>query len=152
MIAWNSSKTKELNSSGKQSGLRCFSGMSIANQLFSVLIRLRLGLLVADVCVHFKISESMYCRLFTTWICFLSKELRLLFPFPTHQQVDNWMPRSFQKHIPNTRIIIDCECQQPSGLMVMDHLSAVEDRDVEERPSEEAENESLPPRKKKKVH
>ena len=120
MIAWNSSKTKELNSSGKQSGLRCFSGMSIANQLFSVLIRLRLGLLVADVCVRFKISESMYCRLFTTWICFLSKELRLLFPFPTRQQVDNWMPRSFKKHFPNTRIIIDCyeiECQRPSGLV-----------------------------------
>ena len=95
--------------------------MSIANQLFSVLIRLRLiGLLVADVCVHFKISESMYCRLFTTWIYFLSKELCLLFPFPTRQQVDNWMPRSFKKHFPNTRIIIDCyeiECQQPSGLV-----------------------------------
>ena len=36
--------------------------------------------------------------------------------------------------------------------MVMDHLSAVEDRDVEERPSEEAENENLPPRKKSLVH
>ena len=35
--------------------------------------------------------------------------------------------------------------------MVMDHLSAVEDRDVEERPSEEIENESLPPRKKKSL-
>ena len=35
--------------------------------------------------------------------------------------------------------------------MVMDHVSAVEDRDVEERPSEEAENETLPPRKKKKA-
>ena len=120
MIAWNSSKTKELDISGKQSGPRCFSGMSIANQLFSVLIRLRLGLLAADVCVRFKISESMYCRLFTTWICFLSKELRLLFPFPTSQQVDNWMPRSFKKHFPNTRIIIDCyeiECQRPSKLV-----------------------------------
>ena len=30
------------------------------------------------------------------------------------------MPRSFKKHFPNTRIIIDCyeiECQRPSGLM-----------------------------------
>ena len=63
MIAWNSSKTKELNVCGKLSDPRCFSSMSIANQFFSVLIRLRLGLLAADVCIRFKISESMYSRL-----------------------------------------------------------------------------------------
>lgn len=39
---------------------------------------------------------------------------------------------------------------QDVELMIMDHLSAVENRDVEDRPSEEAENESLPPSKKKK--
>lgn len=70
MIAWNSSRTKELNVGGKQSGPRCFSSMSTGNQLFSVLIRLRLGLLAADICIRFKTSENMYCRLFTTWICF----------------------------------------------------------------------------------
>ena len=120
MISWNSSKTKELSSQGKQSGTRCFSSMSIPNQLFAVLIRLRLGLLSADVCFRFKISEGMYSRLFATWTCFLSKELRLLFPFPSREQIDNWMPRSFKKHFPNTRIIIDCyeiECQRPSGLV-----------------------------------
>lgn len=34
---------------------------------------------------------------------------------------DNWMPRSFKKHFPNIRIIIDCyeiECQRPSGLVI----------------------------------
>lgn len=120
MIAWNSSQTKELDLNGKQGGTRCFRGMSVANQLFSVLIRLRLGLLVADVCVRFGISEGTYSRLFTTWICFLSKELKLLFPFPSRKQIDEWMPRSFKKHFPNTRIIIDCyeiECQRPSGLL-----------------------------------
>ena len=120
MIAWSSGQTKELDTKGKQGGSRCFRGMSVANQLFSVLIRLRLGLLVADVCVRFKISEGTYSRLFTTWVCLLAKELKLLFPFPSHKQVDEWMPRSFKKHFPNTRIIIDCyeiECQRPSGLM-----------------------------------
>lgn len=78
MIAWNSSKTKELDSQGKQGGSQCFHGMSVANQLFSVLIYLRLGsLVVVDVCVHFGVSEGTYSRLFTTWICFLSKELKL---------------------------------------------------------------------------
>ena len=120
MISWNSSRTKELSMKGKQSGTRCFSSISIPNQLFSVLIQLRLGLLAADVCFRFKITEGLYSRLFSTWVCFLSKELRLLFPFPSCEQIDNWMPRSFKKHFPNTRIIIDCyeiECQRPSGLM-----------------------------------
>ena len=116
MIGWNSSKTRI----EYQWQTMCSSVFFFANQLFSVLIRLRLGLLAADVCMQFKISESMYCWLFTTWICFLSKELRLLFPFPTCQQVNNWMPRSFKKHFPNTRIIIDCyeiKCQRSSGLV-----------------------------------
>ena len=120
MVVWNSSKTKELNVQGKQGGNHSFHGISLANQLLSVLIPLRLGLVAADVCARFKLSEGTYSRLFTTWICFLSKELRLLFPFPSREQVDEWMPQNFKKHFPNTRIIIDCyeiECQHPSGLM-----------------------------------
>ena len=120
MIAWNSSQTRELDSNGKQGGSRCFHSMSVANQLFSVVIRLWLGLLVADVCVHFGVSKGTYSCLFTTWICFLSKKLKLLFPFPTHRQINERVPRSFKKNFPNTRIIINCyeiECQRPSGLM-----------------------------------
>jgi len=54
--------------------------------------------------------------MFTTWILFLSKELRALFLFPSKQQV---VPKCFN-NFRNTRIIIDCyevECQRPSGLM-----------------------------------
>ena len=73
-----------------------------------------------DVCVQFQISEATYSRLFTIWLTFLSKELRLLFPFPSKQQVLQWMPPLFKKYFPNTCIIIDCyeiEGQRPSGLM-----------------------------------
>ena len=93
--------------------------MSVGNQLFAVLIRLRRGLESLDVCIRFKISETTYSRMFTTWILFLSKELRALFPFPSRQQVVQWMPKCFN-NFRNTRIIIDCyevECQRPSGLM-----------------------------------
>ena len=85
-----------------------------------MLIQLRRGLDALDVCVHFNFSEATYSRLFTTWITFLSKELRLLFPFPTKKQVSEWMPSVFKQHFPSTRIIIDCyevECQRPSSLM-----------------------------------
>lgn len=51
--------------------------MPVANQLFSVVIRLRLDLLVADVCPRFGDVAGTYSRLFTTWVCFLSKEFKL---------------------------------------------------------------------------
>ena len=102
MIAWNGSQTRELDLKGKQGGSRCFHGMSVANQLFCVLARLRLSLSVGDVCVRFRISEGTCSRLFTTWISFLAKELRLLFPFPSRKQIDDWMPRRFKKYFPNT--------------------------------------------------
>ena len=57
--------------------------------------------------------------MFTTWILFLSRELRALFQFPSRKQIVQWMPKSFSK-VRNTRIINDCfeiEYQRPSGLM-----------------------------------
>ena len=120
MTGWNGSKTKDMSIEGSCHGSRCFTDITIGNQLFAVLVRLRLGLLITDVCTRFKISEATYSRMFTTWMCFLTKELRLLFPFPSREQIMQWMPRKFKKYFPNTRIIIDCyeiECQRPSGLM-----------------------------------
>ena len=96
-----------------------FSCLPVAEQLFAVLIKLRRGLESLDVSIRFKISESTYSRMFTTWITFLSKELRLLFPFPSRQQVQQWLPNRF-KNFNNIRVIIDCyeiECQRPSGLL-----------------------------------
>ena len=121
--AWRSSETSTSNAVDglcqRGSSSRCFTSLSVANQLFAVLIRLRRGLDSLDVCIRFKISETTYSRMFTTWILFLSKELRALFPFPSRQQVVQWMPKCFN-NFRNTRIIIDCyevECQHPSGLM-----------------------------------
>ena len=117
MRSWKGSST---NMEEKQHGLQCFSNLSVANQLFSILIRLRLGLLITDVSTRFKIPEATYSHMFTTWICLLSKELHQMFPFPSREQVSQWMPRRFKKHFPNTRVIIDCyeiECQRPSGLV-----------------------------------
>ena len=73
-----------------------------------------------DICRWVGVSESMLSRLFSTWIPFLSKELKLLFPFSSRELINSWMPRTFRSRYPNTRIIIYCfeiQCQRPSGLM-----------------------------------
>ena len=63
---------------------------------------------------------ASYSRLFATFIPFLAAELKLLFPFPSREKLQFWMPCSFRERFPNTRVIIDCfelQCQRPTGLM-----------------------------------
>ena len=49
--------------------------LSVANQLFAVLIQLQQGLESLDVCTRFKISETTYSHMFSIWVLFLSKGL-----------------------------------------------------------------------------
>ena len=70
MRVWKGGSTK---TEQKQQGSQCFSNLSTANQLFAILIRLRLGLLITDVSTRFKIPEPTYNCIFTTWICFNQK-------------------------------------------------------------------------------
>ena len=108
--SWRSGETSTSNTmdGSHQKGSFSLTSLSIANQLFAVLIRLRRGLDSLDVCIYirFKISETTYSRMFTTWILFLLKELRILFPFPSRKQTVQWMPKCFN-NFRNTRVIID---------------------------------------------
>lgn len=81
--------------------------LSLENEFFAVLVRLKLGLLVEDIANRFDISVSLFSKIFNTWIRFLCLELELLFPYPCREKVQSLMPDSFSK-FPNTRIILDC--------------------------------------------
>ena len=78
LISWNGRYTKDNSNMAHHFARAKFSDISIANQLFAVLVRLRLAFPVTDKSVRFEIPESTYSRLFSTCVCFLSKELRLL--------------------------------------------------------------------------
>ena len=91
---WKGASTKEPKDN--MPGVRPWRNLHIADQLFAVLVRLRLGLTGADVATRLCIPESTFCRMFTTWILFLSKELSLLFPWPSREKIDSWMPKSFR--------------------------------------------------------
>lgn len=104
----------------KPRGPKPWQNLSIADQLLAVLVRLRLGVSAYDICVRMSVTEGSFSRMFGTWIAFLARELKLLFPFPSRKQIDDWVPRVFRSRYANTRIIIDCyeiQCQRPSGLM-----------------------------------
>ena len=82
--------------------------MSPEQELFLVLIRLRLGLLVQDIAHRFSISTTQVSRIFKTWIVFLYQRLRALPIWPSRNFVDDNMPGCFKLTYPKTRVIIDC--------------------------------------------
>ena len=88
------------------------------DEIFLVLLRLKVGLFVNDLSDRFDISPSLVSRIFTTWINFLYFELPLLFPFPSQDLIRKQMPKEFHNY-PTTRIVIDCTeifTEKPSSL------------------------------------
>lgn len=92
--------------------------LTLEEEFFSVLLRLRLGLLLEDVADRFSISIGTASSIFSTWIEVMACQLQNVFPWPTRELVRNHTPPQFQKY-QNTRIIIDCTevyIQRPSSL------------------------------------
>ena len=109
MRLWRGPKAEEnrkpdrRGAGGRTGGRR----LDLVDEFFMTLIRLRLGLFSEDIAQRFGISVSYFGKIFNTWVVFLSKELSLLFPFPSPEKVKMHTPRQFSDY-PNTRIIIDC--------------------------------------------
>ena len=82
--------------------------MSPEQELFLVLVRLRLGLLLQDIAHRFNISITQVSRVFKTWIVFLHQRLRALPIWPSRKFIDDNMPSCFKLTYPKTRVIIDC--------------------------------------------
>lgn len=80
--------------------------LSLLDEFFLVLLRLKVGLYVADIADRFNISASHVSKIFTTWINFLYHELPLLFPFPSQAMIRKYMPKQFKEY-QTTRVIID---------------------------------------------
>ena len=82
--------------------------MTAEQELFLVLVRLGLGLLLQDIAHRFNISTSQVSRIFKTWIVFLHQRLHALPIWPSRKFIDDNMPSCFKLNYPKTRVIIDC--------------------------------------------
>ena len=77
MRYWTEAKTDY--TTGRQ---RTSTGsLDLIDQLFAVLIRLRVGLCVSDISERFHISEGTFSKYFKTWICLMAHEIKSLNPF-----------------------------------------------------------------------
>ena len=82
--------------------------LSPENELFLVLVRLRLGLLYNDISVRFNLSLSAVARIVQKWIDIMYQRLSFLIAWPERGVCSQNMPIAFKETYPRCRCIIDC--------------------------------------------
>ena len=77
------------------------------NQLFLVLVKLRLNLRERDIAYRFGVSTSTVSKYFITWICFLYQHLSEIDWKPSPEQVRRTLPQAFREKYSNTYATLD---------------------------------------------
>ncbi|KAG0412455.1 hypothetical protein HPB47_010410 [Ixodes persulcatus] len=81
--------------------------MSSKEQLFLVLVRLRLGLFERDLAYRFKVSVGTVSKLCITWINYILVHLGQQDLWLPRAEVDDAMPPAFKERCPSSRVILD---------------------------------------------
>jgi len=118
MKLWDSRRCGDSEATDVKCGPSC--KLPLLEQFFLTLVRLRLGLFETDLAVRFGLSQSSISRITTTWINLMFHSLKALYRFPPWHIVKKYMPETFRKQYPNTRIIIDATefaVERPSSLV-----------------------------------
>lgn len=90
--------------------------LSIEDQLFLTLIKLRQHKTNYELGRMFGISESSVTNIFVTWINFMAAEFGEIDWWPSKDTVHFYSPEDFRAKFPTTRVIIDgteCPIQKP---------------------------------------
>lgn len=81
--------------------------MSVENEFFLTMCRLKVGLLEEDLAARFGVCQSVVSSTINTWIKFLYYRFKELDVFPSSEIVKLHMPECFKKKYPTTTLIID---------------------------------------------
>ena len=82
--------------------------ITMENQLFLTLVRLRLNLLYEDLAERFCISIGTVSHIFDCWLDILYSRLKFLIMWPSKAVVQHNLPKLFKQVYPSCRGIIDC--------------------------------------------
>ena len=99
--------------------------MQLIDELFLFCVRLKLGLFELDLAQRFELYVASISRKITTWANFLYFFLGNQPIWPTRECINEYMPDSFKKLYPSTRVILDCTeiyVQTPSSLLLQSQL------------------------------
>lgn len=110
----------------KSSGLRNTENVgrrhkiTVVNQLFLVLVKLRVGLFHRHLADLFYVSVSTVSRIFSCWIDYMYLQMTEMTLWLSRQAVDATMPSAFRDKYPSTRIILDAteiKCDVPTSFV-----------------------------------
>ncbi|KAJ8671839.1 hypothetical protein QAD02_003098 [Eretmocerus hayati] len=90
--------------------------ISVPNQLFLVLWKLRRNECDESLAAHFGINRLAVGNIFVTWILFMHQHWSLINTWPSKDLVHFFLPEIFKNNFPDTRVIIDgaeFEIQKP---------------------------------------
>ena len=97
------------------------ASLSQVDELFLMLVRLRLNLKEQDIANRFEISVSSVSRIFTTWINYCYLRLGSLPCWPDRTTIQNTMPAAFKELYPHTTALVDAteiRVNIPSSLLL----------------------------------
>ena len=81
--------------------------LTIKNEFFLVLCRLKVGLLEEDLSARFGVCQSVVSQIVNTWIKFIFFRFKELDVFPSREIVQLHLPECFRKKYSTTTLIID---------------------------------------------
>ena len=87
---------------------RQVSVLTLEQEFLLTMMKLRLGLFLFNLAFRFNISLSVSNCVFTTWVKFLTKELKWLIMWPDRTVCYRNLPFMFRKYYPKCRVILDC--------------------------------------------
>lgn len=99
--------------------------MPLIDEMFMFLCKLRVGLLEQDLSTRFNCSIPTVSRKFLTWVNLVYFVLGRIPIWLPRDMIDFYMPESFRKTYPSTRVIIDCTelyTEKPSSLLLNSQL------------------------------
>ncbi|CAN8026773.1 unnamed protein product [Ixodes persulcatus] len=95
--------------------------LSSREQLFLLLVRLRLGLFEKDLAYRFRVSMATVSKVCITWISYMYVHLAQLDLWLPRAAVDDAMPPAFKEQYSSTRVILDAtevQCEASSSLVL----------------------------------
>lgn len=80
----------------------------LEDHLLMVLMKIRLGLINADLSYRFKVPTSTVSSIYRSWIPAMAKALKPLIKWPNKGAILKHMPKCFKRKLRRCRCIIDC--------------------------------------------
>lgn len=82
--------------------------ISLQNQLFITLVKLRLNLQIETLAEMFAVSKTTVNDIFWRWMDVIYEELKFLIKWPDHDASMQTLPHVFRQYFPKLTGIIDC--------------------------------------------